>query len=65
MKMSDEQVASLYKFYVKETIRLLNIKCRTKNRRIKFKLFARIMKLKDKYDWTYDEIYRRRLLQFK
>jgi hypothetical protein len=63
--MKDEQIISIYNFYSDEVVRLDKIYRRTKNRRIKTKLFARSIKLKDKYDWTYDEIYIRKLLQFK
>lgn len=63
--MSDADVKILYEYYRKETNRLCDISNRTKKKRIKSKLFNRIMELKDKYDWTYDELHRRDLLGLK
>jgi hypothetical protein len=59
---TDHEVLSLYNFYITETSRLRSIRVRTKSSRIKMKLFDLIGKLKDKYDWTYDEVYRRKLI---
>lgn len=60
--MTDDDVKELYEFYTKEVIRLFKISDRTRKLRVKSKLFDRAMRLKDKYDWTFDELYRRGLL---
>jgi hypothetical protein len=65
VNLKDKQIILLYNYYVQQYWRLNKIYNRTKNRRIRSKLFDRMIKLKDKYDWTYDQIYRRKLLQFK
>lgn len=46
--MSDKE---MHEYYKSEVIRLNKIFHRTKNKRIKSKVFDRIMKLKDKYDY--------------
>jgi hypothetical protein len=65
VNLKDKQIILLYNYYVQQYWRLNKIYIRTKNRRIRSKLCGRMIKLKDKYDWTYDQIYRRKLLQFK
>lgn len=56
-KYCNEDVVMLYEYYSNEVIRLLNICERAKNKIIKSKLFNRAIKLKEQYDWTYDDIF--------
>lgn len=59
--MNDNQIKGMYLFYRNEVLRLGTILIKTKNRRTKSKLFNKIMKLKEKYDWTHDEIHERNI----
>lgn len=60
--MSNKELENMYDYYSKESNRLISISKRTRKRRVKSKLFNRLLKLKDKYDWTYDELYLRGIL---
>lgn len=59
--MTDKQLKDLCGFYVRESLYLDRIFRRTKNKRIRLKLFNRMMKLKNKYDWTYDEMHKQNI----